>query len=43
MVTKALDKCRDKVTEEYRTYMSLYRDEEAVEGFLKSLENKKSK
>lgn len=43
MVTKALDKCRDRVTEEYRTYMSLYRDEEAVEGFLKSLENKKSK
>lgn len=27
MVTKALDKCRDKVTEEYRTYMSLYREE----------------
>lgn len=42
-VTKALDKCRDKVTEEYRYYMSLYRDEEAVEKFLKSLENKESK
>ena len=42
-VTKALDKCRDKVTEEYRFYMSLYRDEEAVEEFLKSLENKESK